>query len=68
MDLLQEMDYTLQWVDPRLFTSPCYAVLESELSMSKEDAASDIARAAKGQQRCTCWIPRLVVRFRDRRL
>ena len=59
--LLQEMDYTLQWADPRLFTSPCYAVLQSELSMSKEDALSDITRAAKGQQRRSYWIPRLVV-------
>ena len=61
MILWQEFTYTLQWSDPRLFAHPCYGGLQTVLSMSREDANSDIGRASKGQSRTKFWIPHLTV-------
>ena len=55
--LFQVMEYTLQWSDPRLFTAPCFGALSSMLSMSEEDALSDITRQRVFEYRRSYWLP-----------
>ena len=47
MVLTQEMAVVLQWKDTRLDTSACRAALSSMLSMSREEANSDLQRNVK---------------------
>jgi len=47
MVLTNEVGFTLQWQDDRMAKSPCRAVLTNMLSMSRDEAKSDIQRAAK---------------------
>ena len=60
MVLLQELDsYTLRWEDLRIRRSACAGAVHSMLSMTKEDAKSDIARQAKRLNLNRFWIPQL---------
>mmetsp|Transcript_9115 Transcript_9115/g.23876 ORF Transcript_9115/g.23876 Transcript_9115/m.23876 type:complete len:1171 (+) Transcript_9115:57-3569(+) len=57
--LFQELQYTLQWRDPRLSSSPCAGALEGMLSMSFEQGLSDIARENARSTRARFWVPTL---------
>ena len=57
--LVQEMTYTLQWADPRLFDSPCAGALPNMLSLSFEQGLSDIAREAARTERMRYFVPTL---------
>ena len=60
MVLLQELDsYTLRWEDARIRKSACAGAVHSMLSMTKEDAKSDIARQSKRAYLNRFWIPQL---------
>ena len=59
MVLSQEVYFLLQWQDPRLKESPCRQVLPELLSLSREDAKSDLARNEKAQYTKRYWLPKL---------
>jgi hypothetical protein len=47
MNLVVEMQYTLQWQDERLWHHPCFGALQQMLSLGVEAGRSDNARYAK---------------------
>ena len=49
----------MQWQDQRLKQSPCAAVLPDMLSLSREEANSDIQRNVKDAYKKMYWIPKL---------
>ena len=49
LQVMLDMEYTLQWEDKRLFTHPCYGALPSMMSMDHEAAKSDNARYDKSK-------------------
>ena len=58
--LLQEIEqYTLRWKDSRIKTTECAGAVGQMLSMTREDAKSDIARQSKRINRNRFWIPQL---------
>ena len=57
MVLTQEVEFSLQWQDSRLRGSPCAAVLSSLLSLSPEEANSDIGRNMRTAYWDRFWIP-----------
>ena len=59
MVLSQELFFVLQWQDPRLKESPCRQVLSNLLSLSREDAKSDLARNEKAAYSERYWLPKL---------
>ena len=59
MVLTNEIKFVMQWQDKRMALSPCKRVLGNMLSMSRDEAKSDIQRAAKTEYKIRYWIPRL---------
>ena len=59
MVLTNEVKFVMQWQDERMSRSPCKAVLSNMLSMSRDEAKSDIQRAAKTNYKIRYWVPRL---------
>ena len=57
MVLTQEVEFSLQWQDSRLRGSPCEAVLSALLSLSPEEANSDIGRNMRTAFWNRFWIP-----------
>ena len=53
----QELEWQLQWHDSRLYDAPCVGALGDMISLSREDANSDIARQGKKQKRDMFWVP-----------
>ena len=60
--LLQGIEYSMVWQDDRIVASPCAGSLPALLSISSEQAASDIGRADKLALRSRFWVPRFSVR------
>ena len=59
MVLTNELKFVMQWQDKRMALSPCKRVLSNMLSMTREEARSDIQRAAKTEYQARYWIPRI---------
>ena len=57
MVLSQEVKFELQWQDARLAETPCKLVLSDLLSLSKEEANSDIGRNVRTGYWNRFWIP-----------
>ena len=52
-----QVNFELQWQDSRLVDSPCKLVLPNILSLSKEEAFSDIGRNVRTGYWNRYWIP-----------
>ena len=59
--LFEDLTYSLQWTDERLFTSPCMGALEALISLDFEQGTSDIAREKVREQRSRYWVPSITV-------
>jgi len=57
MVLFAEVEYTLQWHDPRLFEAPCFGALEQAISLTFEQGLSPLAREDVRQFRTRYWMP-----------
>jgi hypothetical protein len=57
----QAFYYELQWEDPRLVGTPCQQVVDSLLSLSREESVSDKARDDKRLYKKIFWRPSLTV-------
>ena len=49
--------YTVQWKDARLFSSPCALELDTLLSISTEEAVSEVDMKAKRERQKEFWMP-----------
>ena len=56
MVLQQGVNFVLQWQDSRLKLSPCKAVLSGLLSISREEANSDLQRNVKAGYQARFWV------------
>ena len=59
--LFEDLTYSLQWADERLFTAPCMGALETLISLDFEQGTSDIAREEVRKQRSRYWVPSITV-------
>ena len=59
MVLSQEVEFVMQWQDSRMGETPCKAVLSDLLSLSREEANSDLQRNIKWEYRKRFWMPKL---------
>ena len=59
MVLQEEVAFSFQWQDVRLQDSPCKAVLSHLLSLTREEANSDLQRNVKAAYQHRFWLPKM---------